>query len=184
MIVLKECIESLQAKLERYKRLGLKETPTRTIFIEPLLQALGWDVTNWDEVELEYPTAGGNFVDYALKLDDRPVLFVEAKPLGAAIDDTDAVSRIIGDAAASGIKWCIITNGLSFGVYRTPEEGSPSGRKLFEVSIDPSRNGGISNQEVSERLSRFSKAAMAQNVLDNLAGEISGKANTRKARRR
>lgn len=84
MIVLKECIDSLQAKLERYKRFGLKETPTRTIFIDPLLQALGWDVTNWDEVELEYPAAPGRFVDYALKLDEKPVLFVEARPLGAA----------------------------------------------------------------------------------------------------
>ncbi len=38
------------------------------IFIEFLLQALGWDVKNTDEVNLEYPTIDGKFVDYALKI--------------------------------------------------------------------------------------------------------------------
>ncbi len=184
MIVLKECIESLQAKLERYKRFGLKETPTRTIFVDPLLQALGWDVTNWDEVELEYPTAGGRFVDYALKLDDKPVLFVEARPLGTAIDDPETISRAIADSAAAGIKWCILTNGMSYAVYRAVEKDPASSTKLFEVSIDPSQNDGISNQEVSDRLSRFSKASMAHDVLDRLAEGISGKDNFRKARTR
>ncbi len=184
MIVLRECIESLQTKLERHKRFGLRETPTRTIFIDPLLQALGWDVTNWDEVELEYPTAGGKSVDYALKLDDRPVLFVEAKPLGTATDDPGAVAEVIGSAVSGEVKWCILTNGISYAVYRALDKGAASESKLFEVSIDPSENGGISNHELGERLSRFSKASMAHDVLDRLADETLSKTKSRKARSR
>ena len=48
--------ENLRMKLDRHQKDGLKEYPTRTIFIDPLLQALGWDVREPDEVELEYPT--------------------------------------------------------------------------------------------------------------------------------
>jgi hypothetical protein len=38
------CIESLRVQLERHRKEGLKEYPTRTIFIDPMLSALGWDV--------------------------------------------------------------------------------------------------------------------------------------------
>jgi hypothetical protein len=47
-----KCIESLRVQLERHRKGGLKEYPTRTIFIDPLLGALGWDVRDPDDVEL------------------------------------------------------------------------------------------------------------------------------------
>jgi hypothetical protein len=74
-------LQLLQSKLDRFRKEGLKETPTRTIFIDPILEALGWDVRDPDEVELEYPTIDGKSVDYAMKLNRIPKLLVEAKPL-------------------------------------------------------------------------------------------------------
>jgi hypothetical protein len=47
--------EMLRAQLERHKHSGLKEYPTRTIFIDPLLSALGWDVRDPDEVDEDQP---------------------------------------------------------------------------------------------------------------------------------
>ncbi len=79
-------IEDLRAKLGRLRKHVLKETPTRTIVIDPLLEALGWDVRDPDEVQLEYPTVDGKSVDYALKINGRPVLLVEAKPLDDALN--------------------------------------------------------------------------------------------------
>ncbi len=60
-------IEKLRLKLDRHRREYLKELPTRTIFIDPLLEALGWDVRTPDEVQLEFPTIDGKSVDYAAK---------------------------------------------------------------------------------------------------------------------
>ena len=74
-------LQELQGKLERFRKEGLKETPTRTIFIDPLLEALAWDVRDPDEVQLEYPTVDAKSVDYALKINRKPILLVEAKPL-------------------------------------------------------------------------------------------------------
>ncbi|MBW2090337.1 MAG: hypothetical protein JRI37_15415 [Deltaproteobacteria bacterium] len=37
------CIEELRLKLDRHRKEYLKEYPTRTIFIDPLLEALGWE---------------------------------------------------------------------------------------------------------------------------------------------
>ena len=90
------CIEGLQAKLEKHREDDLKETPTRVIFADVLLQALGWDVRNPDEVELECPTIDGKSVDYALKIDRRPVLFVEAKPLNDPLTDVKSITQIVG----------------------------------------------------------------------------------------
>jgi predicted transport protein len=62
---LTRCIENLRAQIERHSHSGLKEYPTRTILIDPLLEALGWDIRDPDDVELEYPTVDGKSVDYA-----------------------------------------------------------------------------------------------------------------------
>ena len=85
--------EQFQAKLERFRKDGLKETPTRTIFIDPILEALGWDVREPDEVQLEYPTIDGKTVDYALKINLEPVLLVEAKPLNDPLTDVKDVTH-------------------------------------------------------------------------------------------
>jgi predicted type IV restriction endonuclease len=55
-----KCIENLRVQLERHRQEGLKEYPTRTIFVDPLLGALGWDVRDPDEVVLEHPTVAAS----------------------------------------------------------------------------------------------------------------------------
>ena len=63
-----QVIETTRVKIEALRKHALKETPTRIIVIDPLLEALGWDVRDPDEVELEFPTVDGKSVDYGLKL--------------------------------------------------------------------------------------------------------------------
>ena len=94
------CIERLRKKLEKHRRDDLKEYPTRTIFIDPLLQALGWDVRDPDEVELEYPTIDAKSVDYAPKINRKPVLFIEAKPLNDPLTDVKSITQVV--------EWCYI----------------------------------------------------------------------------
>jgi predicted type IV restriction endonuclease len=47
------CIEKFRIKLDRHRKDDLKEYPTRTISIDPLLYSFGWDVRDPDGVELE-----------------------------------------------------------------------------------------------------------------------------------
>jgi hypothetical protein len=175
------CIESLQAKLERHKKDDLKEIPTRTIFIDPLLQALGWDVKDPDEVELEYPTIDGKSVDYALKINRKPVLFTEAKPLNDPLTDVKSITQVVGYAANAGVEWCILTNGVIYKVYHSTEKAEAPDKLLFEVSLDPKENKGMSVQQVTERFSRFSRDAMAKGVLDEIGEEIFTTGKIRKA---
>jgi len=175
------CIESLQAKLERHRKDDLKETPTRIIFTDVLLQALGWDVRDPDEVELECPTIDGKSVDYALKIDRRPVLFVEAKPLNDPLTDVKSITQVVGYAANAGVEWCVLTNGVTYKVYHSTEKAEAPEKLLFEVSIDPKENKGMAASQIAERFSRFSRDAMAKGVLDKIGKETFTMGKIRKA---
>jgi predicted type IV restriction endonuclease len=175
------CIEGLQAKLEKHRKDDLKETPTRVIFTDVLLQALGWDVRNPDEVELECPTIDGKSVDYALKVDCKPVLFVEAKPLNDPLTDVKAITQVVGYAANAGVEWCVLTNGVTYKVYHSTEKAEAPEKLLFEVSIDPKENKGMTASQIAERLSRFSRDSMTRGVLDEIGKETFTMGKIRKA---
>ena len=155
------CIEGLQAKLEKHRKDALKETPTRVIFTDVLLQALGWDVRNPDEVELECPTIDGKSVDYALKINGKPVLFVEAKPLNDPLSDVKSITQVVGYATNAGVEWCVLTNGVTYKVYHSTEKAEAPDKLLFEVSIDPKEAEGRSVRQIADQFNRFSRDAMA-----------------------
>lgn len=181
MMDVARCIESLRAQIERHRRRGLKEYPTRTILIDPLLQALGWDVRDPDVVELEYPTIDGKSVDYALKINRKPVLLIEAKQLADPLEDVKAIMQAVGYAANDGIDWCVLTNGVRYKVYSTSERAAAPEKLLFEVSLDPHDSQGLSAQQVADQLSRLSRESMARGILDDLGEEVFTTAKVRKA---
>jgi predicted transport protein len=174
-------IETLRAQLERHQQSGLKEYPTRTIFIDPLLFALGWDVRDPDEVELEYPTVDGKSVDYAMKINRKPVFLLEAKQLTDPLDDVKSITQVVGYAANDGIEWCVLTNGVRYKIYKASEKAAAPEKLLFEVSIDPRDSAGLSVEQLAAQLSRLSLDSLAQGVLDKLGSEIFTTGKVRKA---
>ena len=174
-------IEMLRAQLERHRQSGLKEYPTRTIFIDPLLSALGWDVGDTDEVELEHATVDGKSVDYAMKINRKPVFLLEAKQLADPLDDVKSITQVVGYAANEGIEWCVLTNGVRYKIYKASEKASAPDKLLFEVSIDPRDSAGLSLERLAEQLNRLSRESMAQGVLDKLGSEIFTTGKVRKA---
>jgi len=174
-------IEELQRLLSRHRTRGLKEYPTRTIFIDPLLEALGWEVRDPDDVELEYPTVDKKSVDYALKLNRKPVLLLEAKPLGDNLDDVKSITQVIGYASNDGIEWCILSNGIHYRVYRTREPVPAPDKLLYECSITAEDNEGKPAEEVARQFWRFSKEEMARGTLDAIGEQIFTDGKVRKA---
>ncbi|MGC9336876.1 MAG: DUF5655 domain-containing protein [Candidatus Cloacimonadia bacterium] len=178
-----KCIEDLRMKLDKHRKDDLKEYPTRTIFVDPLLQALGWDwdVRDPDEVELEYPTIDGKSVDYAPKINRKSVLFIEAKALNDPLTDVKAITQVVGYAANAGVEWCILTNGVNYKVYHSTERAEAPDKLLFEISLDPKETEGMSIQQVAEQFARFSRDAMAKGLLDEIGEQIFTTGKIRKA---
>jgi len=175
------CIENLRSKLDKFHRTSLKEYPTRTIFIDPLLQALGWEVRDPEEVELEYPTIDGKSVDYAPKINRKPVLFIEAKPLNDLLTDVKSITQVVGYAANAGVEWCILTNGITYKIYCSTEKAEAPNKLLFEISLDPKETEGMSIQQVANQFARFSREAMAKGVLDQIGEQVFTTGKIRKA---
>jgi len=176
-----QAIEGFRQKLSSFRRHCVKETPTRTIVIDPLLEALGWDVRDPDEVQLEYPTVDGKSVDYALKLNKKPVLLVEAKALTDRLDDVKCITQVVGYAANDGVVWCILTNGIMWRVYRSIEECAAPDKLMFEVSLDPNADEGMSVEQIAKQMWRFSREEMAMGTLDALGEQTFTDGKVRKA---
>ncbi|MDO8733876.1 MAG: hypothetical protein Q7K21_01800 [Elusimicrobiota bacterium] len=96
--ITKQKIQKLIEKYETEKTAGkilqYTEAETKTGFIEPLFQALGWNTQDRNEVGLETNISGGR-VDYSFKLGGIVKFFVEAKPLKADLNNPEYSQQAI-----------------------------------------------------------------------------------------
>ena len=100
------------------------EEATKQALVVPLFQVLGYDVWNPLEVQPEY---GADFtkvkksgqvekVDYALRINNEPVVFVECKAVDAALDNHDGqLSRYFNTTPS--VRVGILTNGVRLKVF-------------------------------------------------------------------
>ena len=160
------------AKLvEKYKALSAAskkkytEADTKTIFIERLFGALGWDVYGGEEVTQEQRASRGR-VDYAFRLRGIPKFFLEAKPLKADLDNPEYAKQVINYAWHKDVTWAVLTDFESLKVFNAEwKEPIVSRSQFFELKCD-------------EYLSRFdwlwllSRPACEQNLLDQKALEL------------
>jgi predicted transport protein len=174
-------IRGINSKLTGLRRRRLNEASTRTIIIEPILEVLGWDVRDPEEVEIEYPTVDKKPVDYALKINKKPVLLVEAKPLNDPLGDVKAATQVIGYAASEGIEWCILTNGVKWKVYKSTEKCRAPDKLTFEISIDVNEKDAPPLEQIGELLNRLSKEEIAKGTLDELGEQTFTDGKVRKA---
>lgn len=119
--VLAEAVAKVRNRIEqiRERNGSIGEQDTKATLIEPVLAALGWRLEELDDVRREYKVKPqDNPVDYALVVMGRPRLFVEAKPLGTALDRKSA-SQVLGYASVTGVWWCLVTNGDEYRLYNS-----------------------------------------------------------------
>ena len=110
-------IKHAKALIERYPTMN--ESNTVSTLIEPLLEVLGWNIRDLGEVQREYPIRIGEktkYVDIALKSDNRPIVFIEAKSVDTPLRNHLA-QQPIRYANAEGVSWCVLTNGRELRVY-------------------------------------------------------------------
>jgi hypothetical protein len=106
---------------------GLDEQSTRTKLIDPFIRLLNWDLYS-SEVELEYRVqmmSTDKRVDYALKRDGEPVVFIEAKGSGSSISQHN-VGQLGDYMQKEWVDLGLITNGQQFtALSLQPSDGGP-----------------------------------------------------------
>ena len=127
-------IETLQQRIEKHgASLRENETRTRLALIDPLLQALGWNVADPALVMPEYAVRGGR-VDYALlRPDGKPAAAVEAKRLGESLESHWI--QMVSYANTSGIPYAGLTDGNQWELYEVFTEKPLEERCRLRVSI-------------------------------------------------
>src|SRR5262245_66279344 len=109
---LREAIKDAVGKIRKYQDRTLGEQNTKASLIDPVLEALGWDVRDPDEVYREYkPTSKDSPVDYALTILRKPRLFVEAKGLGETLDDRKWSAKSLGYGTVADVEGGVLTGG-------------------------------------------------------------------------
>ncbi len=117
-----ETIETLQKRIrEQGSHIGAYEARTRATLVDPLLGALGWDVADPQQVQVE-PKGPSGWADYALMSSNGKsiVAFIEAKKL---TDTRTPLSQVVGYAVSeniennTNIRYVITTNGNNWDIY-------------------------------------------------------------------
>lgn len=160
---LEATLATVKERIGKYRGQVIGESNTKSILIEPVLRALGWDVEDLDEVRREYKRKpSDNPVDYALFLLRTPRLFVEAKALKENLNDDRWAKQIMGYASVTGVKWVVLTNGNEYRIYNS-HASVPVEEKLFRSVTIASDEPGA-----AEALALLSRAQLQDNQIDVL----------------
>jgi hypothetical protein len=125
----KKSAVAYQSKLLR------NEAATRAVLIDPILKALGWDISNPDMVEFERFYRDTK-VDYALYDQEGKVrIIVEAKALGGNLSDLKILTSLVSYGFTYGIQELFLTNGLVWQHFYQLRPGEMEPKEL-DISKD------------------------------------------------
>jgi hypothetical protein len=131
------------------------ESSTKQALILPILQILGWNVFNVDEVTPEFVVENRK-VDYALKNNNLSEVFIEVKSPKEDLEKHQ--DQLLDYSFRQGVELAILTNGLTWWLYLPTQKGSWHERKFYTIDI---------YQQDSEILSNiFIEILSKQNVLN------------------
>ena len=114
---LKDVIEASKNKIPDLRQEG-NEKATQTGIIQPLLQALGWDISDHRQFLPEYSVGLHNpgRVDFVLMLGKKPLVFIETKPISSEL--TEGHRNQLQDYCKRGdIQFGVLTNGRIWEIF-------------------------------------------------------------------
>jgi predicted type IV restriction endonuclease len=161
---LQDAIADAIATVQRFQDRNLGEQNTKASLIEPILEALGWDIRDPDEVHREFkPTAQDRPVDYCLTLLRKPRLLVEAKALGETLADRKWIGQILGYATVAGVEWCVLTDGNEYRFYNASVALDADEKLFFQIKLTE-----CPGEEAARTLKLISRNDLAENLLEVL----------------
>ena len=113
------------------------ETATRTLVIDGVLTALGWDIKDPARVRLEH-RANGNKVDYVLMSSAGEFLaVVEAKPADTGPKEMDR-RQASGYATEIGARYAVLTNGGRWEAWEMVQKKPRKDRTVIDIKSSTS----------------------------------------------
>lgn len=164
--------ENIKNHIDRIKSLRENistEEATKTSLIMPFFQILGYDVFNPLEFVPEFVAdvgiKKGEKVDYAICINSKPTVLIEAKSVNENLRKHDSqLFRYFGTTEA---KFGILTNGIVYNFYTDLDEPNKmDSTPFFQIDLTD-----ISEQEIQE-LKKFCKENFDLDKILNTAEEL------------
>jgi len=111
---------------------SLNEEATKQSIILPILQLLGWQVFDADEVYPEFSIEKTR-VDYALRNGTINKVFIEVKRINEDLEKHQ--EQLLTYSFRQGVNLSILTNGILWWLYLPLQEGSWEQRKFYTVDM-------------------------------------------------
>ncbi len=120
-------------KIQTEKKIqSLNEEATKQSIILPILQLLGWQVFDTDEVYPEFSIETTR-VDYALKNGSINKVFIEVKRINEELEKHQ--EQLLTYSFKQGVNLSILTNGILWWFYLPLQEGSWEQRKFYAIDM-------------------------------------------------
>ena len=164
-------LKAIAQKVETSRSQIQNEQATKTAFIMPFLQAWGYDVFNPMEVHPEYSAdltgLKGEKVDYAICLDNQPIILMECKSCHQNLEHPKHSSQLHRYFIATGANFGVLTNGIIYRFYTdTVKDNIMDDKPFFEFNILD-----FDESSVNE-LKRFSKSSFNSDELEEVARNL------------
>ena len=186
---LRELVERFRYNLDVYKKSAYNEAQVRREFIDPLFEALGWDVSNkqgfaeqYKEVVLEDTIKVGRSTrapDYSFRIGGQRKFFVEAKKPAVNIkEDVSPAYQLRRYAWSAKLPLSVVTDFEEFSVFDCRIKPNPNDKPgvgriayyTFEEYLDSDTFDAIYDV--------FSKEAVLKGGFDKYAESTKGKKGT------
>ena len=162
---LKDELKFFVERIENLKDTVQTEEATKMSLIVPFFQLLGYDIFNPLEFCPEYTAdvgiKKGEKVDYAIIINNEPLILIEAKSANKKLDKHS--SQLFRYFVTTSAKFAILTNGIVYKFYTDLEEVNKMDREPFlEINLL-----NLKDTQVSQ-LSKFKRDSLNINeILDS-----------------
>ena len=176
---IKVLVEEFRADYQRHRE--ELESNTETKLVEPLFEALGWSKKDFVKQEVAHREGKRGHADYAFKIGDKTVFFLEAKRVGVPLEK-EADKQVISYALSKRIPFAVSTNFEQlkvfcveqedaiknvFRTFRNPEEYLENFHDLWFLSKESfEQNLTLKKAESENRLKK--RASIDKELLDDL----------------
>lgn len=166
---LQEKMYQLSERIKTLKENIRTEEATKQSFILPFFQTLGYDVFNPLEFIPEFTADVGikkhEKVDYAVLIDDQPLILIEAKSCTEKLDKHD--SQLFRYFGTTKSKFAILTNGIIYKFYTDLDQPNIMDSQPFYI-LDMEN---LSEQSISY-LTNFLKSNLDVDGILNTASDL------------
>jgi len=111
------------------------EQAVRTGLIEPVLNCLGWKMSDPDYVRMNERNKDGNIPDYTLFKSNKKKLVVEAKNLSIELMDPSVFEQVVKYTYNEGIRFGVLTNGIRWLLFSTFQP-NPEDRIVWHIDFE------------------------------------------------